>query len=203
MLSIQFLVTSLIVVMVPGTGTLYTVSAGVTRGWKTSIAAAIGCTLGIVPHLVASALGLSAIMNMGAHVFSVVKMAGAAYLVYLAWAMWRDGGSFAMEGGDDERRFTAVVGRGIALNLLNPKLTIFFLAFLPHFVLPGASEASQMASLSAVFMGMTFVVFCAYGIIASWAGSLFQVGPTATRWVRRSFAVAFAGLAVELAFTDR
>jgi len=200
----QFLLTSLVVVLVPGTGTLYTISTGITRDWRAGIAAAFGCTLGIVPHLLASALGLSAIMNMGAQVFTVVKLAGAAYLLYLAWQMWKDIGTMAIERDRDARGLVSVSGRAVVLNLLNPKLTIFFLAFLPHFIDPAAgSTLSQLAGLSAVFMGMTFVVFCLYALIASAARSTVGVTPGALRWLQRSFAVVFAGLAVELALTDR
>lgn len=122
MISAQFLLTSLIVVLIPGTGALYTISAGIAGGRRSGIAAAFGRTLGIVPHLVASVLGLSAIMNMSAQVFSVVKLAGAAYLLFLAWQMWKDTGAIELEGRSAERGALATVGRAIALNLLNPKL---------------------------------------------------------------------------------
>ncbi len=204
MLSTQFLLTSLVVVLVPGTGALYTISTGITRDWRAGIAAAFGCTMGIVPHLVASALGLSAIMNMGAQVFTVVKLAGAAYLLYLGWQMWKDTGTLTIERDRDPQGAFAITGRAIVLNLLNPKLTIFFLAFLPHFIDPDAGSAlPQMAVLSAVFMAMTFVVFCLYALVAAGTRALVGVTPKALRWLQRSFAVAFAGLAIELAISDR
>lgn len=200
----QFLLTSLVVVLVPGTGTLYTISTGITRDWRAGIAAAMGCTLGIVPHLLASALGLSAIMNMGAQVFAWVKLAGAAYLLYLAWRMWRDTGTVAIERDSDTRGSVSVAGRAVVLNLLNPKLTIFFLAFLPHFIDPTAGPMlPQLAGLSAVFMAITFVIFCLYALAAAAARSVVGVTPAAMRWLQRTFAMAFAGLAVELALTDR
>lgn len=204
MFTTQFLLTSLVVVLVPGTGTLYTISTGISRDWRAGIAAAFGCTLGIVPHLLASALGLSAIMNMGAQVFTVVKLAGAAYLLYLAWQMWKDTGTLALERERDARSSVSVAWRAVVLNLLNPKLTIFFLAFLPHFIDPSAgSTLPQLAGLSSVFMAMTFVVFCFYALLASAARSAVGVTPGALRLLQRSFAVVFAGLAVELALTDR
>ena len=204
MFTTQFLLTSLVVVLVPGTGTLYTISTGISRDWRAGIAAAFGCTLGIVPHLLASAFGLSAIMNMGAQVFTMVKLAGAAYLLYLAWQMWKDTGTFAVERERDTRGSVSVAWRAVVLNLLNPKLTIFFLAFLPHFIDPSAgSTLSQLAGLSSVFMVMTFVVFCLYALLASAARSAVGVTPGALRLLQRSFAVVFAGLAVELALTDR
>lgn len=203
MITVQFLLTSLVVVLLPGTGTLYTVSTGIAQGRRAGVAAAFGCTLGIVPHLAASALGLSAIMNLGAEVFGAVKLAGAAYLLYLAWQMWRDTGAIDLDGDSAARSTTAVVWRAVALNLLNPKLTIFFLAFLPNFIVGGPTPSGvQLLSLSAVFMAMTFAVFAAYGIAAGTARRVLS-GPRVMRWIQRSFAVVFAGLAVDLAVAER
>ncbi|MBI5231080.1 MAG: LysE family translocator [Coriobacteriales bacterium] len=203
MLSAQFLITSLVVVLLPGTGTLYTISTGVARGRRAGLAAAFGCTLGIVPHLLASALGLSAIMNLSAQVFGVVKLAGAAYLLFLAWQMWRETGSVDVDRDASERGMAQVAWRAIVLNLLNPKLTIFFLAFLPAFIEKGAGSAGQqLLGLSAVFMAMTFLVFAGYALIAGTARSVLS-GPRAMRWMQRSFAVVFAGLAVDLALSER
>jgi threonine/homoserine/homoserine lactone efflux protein len=168
MFTAKFLLTSLVVVLIPGTGVLYTISTGLARDRCASIAAALGCTFGIVPHLLASALGLSAIMHMGAAVFTVVKYAGSAYLLYLAWQMWKEKGALAAGRGPVETSLARVAWKGVVLNILNPKLTVFFLAFLPHFILPGAGSATgQLVGLSAVFMLMTFVVFCLYGLLAS------------------------------------
>lgn len=202
MISAQFLVTSLVVVLIPGTGALYTISTGVSRGRRTGIAAAFGCTLGIVPHLATSALGLSAIMNASAELFTYVKLAGAVYLLYLAWQMWKDTGQIQLEQSALERSTAATVWRGIVLNLLNPKLTIFFLAFLPNFIVRGSVPASvQLLWLSVVFMAMTFAVFALYALVA---GTIRHVlsGPVVMRWIQRSFAVVFAGLAVDLALRE-
>ncbi|MHB1342097.1 MAG: LysE family translocator [Coriobacteriia bacterium] len=203
MFSAQFLLTSLVVVLVPGTGALFTISTGVSHGRRAGIAAAFGCTMGIVPHLAASALGLSAIMDMGAQAFGAVKLAGAAYLLYLAWRMWRETGGVDVQGDVVERSTVQTVWRAIVLNLLNPRLTIFFLAFLPQFIVEGSGPAgSQLLGLSAVFMLMTFLVFAIYALAAA-AARVALSGPRAMRWLQRSFAVAFAGLAVDLALSER
>lgn len=203
MFSAQFLLTSLVVVLVPGTGALFTISTGVSHGRRAGIAAAFGCTMGIVPHLAASALGLSAIMDMGAQVFGAVKLAGAAYLLYLAWRMWRETGGVDVQRDVAERSTLQTVWRAIVLNLLNPKLTIFFLAFLPQFIVEGSGPAaSQLLGLSAVFMLMTFLVFAIYALAAA-AARVALSGPRAMRWLQRSFALAFAGLAVDLALSER
>lgn len=202
MLTVPFLLTSLVVALIPGTGAVYTVSTGLFRGRRASLTAAFGCTLGIVPHLIASLLGLSLILHLSAEVFTVLKLAGAAYLLYLAWATWQDRGglSFRDEG---TRGSLGVIGRAVLLNLLNPKLTLFFLAFLPQFVAPGRPELPQFLLLSGAFMLVTFLVFAAYGLLAGSVRGFVTTSPRALLWLRRSFAAAFAGLSVELALADR
>jgi threonine/homoserine/homoserine lactone efflux protein len=202
--SAEYLVTSLVVVLIPGTGVLYTVSTGIARGWRASIAAATGCTFGIVPHLLAAALGLSAVMQLGAEVFTAVKLVGSAYLLYLAWQMWKSTGALDLERELAESGALRVAFKGVALNVLNPKLTAFFFAFIPQFVNAGSTSWTlQLVELSAVFMLMTFAVFCIYGAIASAGRSAIRNTPKAMAWMQRSFAVVFAGPAVELALSDR
>ncbi len=200
----EFLVTSLVVVLMPGTGVIYTVSTGLFKGWQASIAAATGCTVGILPHLMASIVGLSAIMHMSALVFQVVKFVGAAYLLYLAWSMWRDKGILAFGDTGNRKGLWQIAVKGVLINILNPKLSIFFLAFLPLFVSSKAtSPLLQMFLLSAVFMGMTLVIFILYGLSAN---SVRGYVATSPKWIvrlQRSFAVVFAVLSVKLAMTER
>ncbi len=200
----EFLLTSLIVVLVPGTGVIYTITTGLTQRWKASIAAALGCTLGIIPHLTACILGLSAILHMSAQAFHIIKLVGAAYLLYLAWGMWHDESGFKLDESGKKTNGLRIVGKGILINILNPKLTLFFFAFLPLFVSPqAASPARQMVGLSLIFMGMTLVVFILYGILAS-AVSKYLIGSRkATRRMQRGFALVFAGLAAKLAFSEQ
>src|SRR5829696_767278 len=163
MITPEFLLASLVVVLVPGTGAVYTITTGLTLKWRASIAAAIGCTLGIVPHILASILGLSAILNMSAQVFSVLKLAGSAYLLYLAWNMWRQAGTLELNRNSAEVSLSQIIVKAIAINLLNPKLTIFFFAFLPLFVSKNSpSPALEMILLSVVFMAITLLVFALY-----------------------------------------
>lgn len=204
MLSMEFLITSLVVVVVPGTGVIYTVSTGLFKGGQASIAAAAGCTAGIVPHLLASVLGLSAIIHMSALAFQVVKYAGAAYLLYLAWSMWRDKG--VLEFGDigSRKGLWQIAVKGVLINILNPKLSIFFLAFLPLFVTTGAtSPIAQMLLMSAVFMGMTLVIFILYGISANSVRGYIAKSPKWIVRLQRSFALVFAVLSIKLAMTER
>jgi threonine/homoserine/homoserine lactone efflux protein len=203
-LSTEFLLTSLVVVLIPGTGVIYTVSNGLFLGWRASIAAAFGCTAGIIPHLSASILGLSAILHMSALAFQTVKYAGAGYLLYLAWAMWRETGSFKFNSPSPETSLWPIVKRGFLINILNPKLSIFFLAFLPLFVSPNSSSpAFQMIILSIIFMVMTLVIFILYGVSANGVRRYVVNSPKLILWLQRSFAATFAVLAVKLAMTDR
>ena len=204
MLSLNFLVTCLIVVLIPGTGVIFTVSTGLTAGKRASLFAALGCTAGIIPHLLASILGLSALLHTSALAFEALKFAGAAYLLYLAYATWRDRSAFAMSDTPAVATARSLMLRGFLLNILNPKLTIFFLAFLPQFVPPASTApAVQMLVLSGVFMAMTFAVFVVYGLLANVFRRAVIESPRVQNWLRRSFAAAFAGLGLNLAFAQR
>ena len=206
----EFLATALVVVLVPGTGVVYTLSYGVFRGVMPSIAAAFGCTLGIVPHLLASILGLAALLHTSAVAFKAVKLAGIAYLLYLAWGLWRQHGALALDastasdGGRGVRQYRAIVLRGALINILNPKLSIFFLAFLPQFVPAGAANGlTRMSVLSITFMVLTFVIFVGYGVAANAVRQRVLSSARLSCWLHRTFAAAFAGFAVRLALTDR
>ncbi len=204
MLSVEFIVTSLVVVLIPGTGVIYTISNGLFLGFRFSVAAAIGCTAGIIPHLVACVLGLSAILHMSALAFTLLKYAGAAYLLFLAWSMWRETGVMEFNRPSNRFSLTQVAVKGFLINILNPKLSIFFLAFLPLFVSPqAASPTAQMLLLSAVFMVMTLVIFIIYGLSAHAVRSYVANSPRLLMWLQRSFAAIFAGLGAKLATTDQ
>ena len=204
MITAEFLLTSLIVVLVPGTGVVYSVSTGLIHGRRPSVYAALGCTLGIVPHLLATVLGLAALMHTSALAFEVLKYAGVGYLLYLAYATWNDRSAFSVQDAGTRAGAVAIVVKAVLLNLLNPKLTIFFLAFLPQFVTAGAeAPLAQLLVLSAVFMAMTFAVFVVYGLLAHAFRRAVIESPRVQTWLRRAFAGAFAGLGAQLALTDR
>ncbi len=203
MLTTEFFLTSLVVVLIPGTGVIYTVSNGLFLGWRASIAAAFGCTAGIIPHLLASILGLSAILHMSALAFQTMKFAGAAYLLYLAWGMWRDKGVLQFDSSCANKRYWQIISKGFLINILNPKLSVFFLAFLPLFVSPTATSPTlQMAVLSLIFMAMTLGVFIIYGISANSVRHYVANSPKIITRLQRTFAFLFAGLGAKLALTD-
>ncbi len=206
MITVEFLITSLIVVLIPGTGVVFTVSTGLLRGRRASVFAALGCTAGIVPHLLATVLGLAALMHTSALAFQVLKYAGVAYLLYLAYATWRDNSAFVVDHAASSSTGTGfgLVVKAILLNILNPKLTIFFLAFLPQFIDQGASSPlAQLLLLSGVFMAMTFAVFVVYGLLAHAFRRTVIESPRVQSWLRRGFAATFAGLGAQLALSER
>lgn len=203
-MSIEFLLTTLIVVATPGTGVIYTLAAGLSHGARASVIAAVGCTLGIVPHMVAAITGLAAVLHTSALAFQVLRYLGVAYLLYMAWNTLRDKGGLTVEQEKAPRSATRVITSGVLINILNPKLTIFFFAFLPQFVSTSEPNAlPRMLELSAVFMLVTFVVFAVYGVFAAAVRNRVISRPSVMAWMRRVFAGSFVALAGRLALTDR
>jgi threonine/homoserine/homoserine lactone efflux protein len=203
-MTLAFLVTSFIIVISPGTGVLYTVAAGLSRGRRASVVAAFGCTLGIVPHMAAAILGLSALLHEGALAFQVFKYLGVAYLLFMALSALHERGALKIEKEVGVRSAVQVTLTAVAINILNPKLSIFFFAFLPQFV--SAAEKHPMArmlELSAVFMAMTFAVFIIYGLFAAGIRDRVLSRPRILTWMRRSFAAAFVALGAKLALAER
>ncbi|MBN1536280.1 MAG: LysE family translocator [Anaerolineales bacterium] len=204
MINPEFLLTSLLIVLAPGTGVVYTITTGLALKWRASLIAAFGCTLGIVPHMLACILGLSAILNMSAQVFSVIKFAGAGYLLYLAWNMWRDSGKLELNRKTTETSAAKIILKAIMINLLNPKLTIFFFSFLPLFISPNApSPTREMILLSAVFMGITLIIFVLYGILSSGISEYLLKSSKAVKRIQQAFAVILAGFALKLALSEK
>lgn len=203
-MSPDFLVTSLVVVIAPGTGVLYTMASGLARGPRASIVAALGCTLGIVPHMAAAITGLAALLYASALAFQAIKVLGVIYLLYMAWNTLREHGTLSVETDAGPRSALRTVVDAILINLLNPKLAIFFLAFLPQFVAPGETQpVGRMLELSAVFMGLTFIVFVGYGLFAAAIRRHVISRPAIMTWMRRTFAGAFVALGAKLAFAHR
>jgi threonine/homoserine/homoserine lactone efflux protein len=215
-MTLSFLLTTLIVVASPGTGVLYTLAVALAQGSRASVAAAFGCTLGIVPQMLAAMLGLAAVLHTSALAFAALKWCGVVYLLYMAWQALRETGALAIEAGaqgksdgKSERRSTArssrrVIVTAILINILNPKLSIFFLAFLPQFI--AADEAhplARMLELSGAFMAMTFIVFAVYGLFAASVRDRVITRPKVMAWLRRSFAAGFAALGARLALAER
>lgn len=203
-MGIEFLITSLVVVISPGPGALLTVAAGLSGGARAAAVTALGCTLGIVPHLLAAVTGLAALLHASATAFDVLRYAGVAYLLYMGWATWRSPAALEVRADAPARSTGGRIAEAMLVNLLNPKLSLFFLTFLPQFIAPGeAQPAERMAQLSLVFMAMTLVVFLAYGVFAARFRDQVLQRPSVLVWLRRSFAAAFVGLGGKLALMQR
>ncbi|HCL67291.1 MAG TPA: LysE family translocator [Rhizobium sp.] len=200
----EYLLTSLIIILLPGTGVVYTIAYGLGVGWRASMIAAFGCTLGIIPHVAASVTGLAALLHASALAFQAVKYLGVAYLLVMAWGIWRDEGVLQVASTRTSSGAGKIILDGLLLNILNPKLSLFFLAFLPQFVPANTPNASlHMLALAGIFMGLTFVVFLGYGVFAAATRRHVISRPRLQLWLRRSFAGAFAALGLSLAIADR
>ena len=201
-MTLEYLLTSIIVILLPGTGVLYTLAMGLNAGTRASILAALGCTLGILPHIAASIAGLAALLHASALAFEVIKYLGVAYLLYMAWSVMTDRETLRITERDSQVPALRVITTGFLLNILNPKLSLFFLAFLPQFVPDGTpSPTLFMLGLAAVFMALTFMVFAVYGVFASAARAHVIARPGMTMWLRRGFAGAFGAMGLRLAFS--
>jgi threonine/homoserine/homoserine lactone efflux protein len=202
-MSLEFLLTSIVVILLPGTGVIYTLAWGLGGGMRASALAALGCTFGIVPHIVASIVGLAALLHASAMAFQIVKYLGVVYLLYMAWSVLRQKGPLQVTEERSEAPAMRIVANGFLLNILNPKLSLFFLAFLPQFVpVSSANPTASMLLLAAVFMLLTFVVFLGYGFFASATRAYITSTPRAMTWLRRCFAGAFGVLGLRLALSD-
>jgi len=199
-MSVAFLLTTLVVVATPGTGAVYSIAAGLSRGARAGIVAALGCTIGVVPHMVAAITGLAAILNSSAVAFQAIKWLGVAYLLFLAWQTLRDRSAIQVDADSRPVSSWRVIRTAVLINLLNPKLTIFFFAFLPQFVPAGSPGGTwQMMALSLVFMALTFIVFALYGVFAATMRNRVINRPAVMTWLRRTFAGTYVLLAGRLA----
>ena len=203
-MTIEFLLTSLIVVASPGTGVVITLAAALARGARASLVAALGCTLGIVPHMLAAVTGLAALLHASALAFETLKYLGVAYLLWMAWSTLRETGALSIRPDAAIRSSLQVIWSAMLANLLNPKLSIFFFAFLPQFVSrEEAQPVHRMLELSGAFMLMTFAVFALYGVTAAAVRRHVVSSPRVMAWMRRTFAAAFVALGARLALTER
>jgi len=203
-MSVAFLITALVVVVTPGTGAIFTIAAGLTRGARAGIVAAFGCTLGVIPHMIAAVTGLAAILNASAAAFQTIKWLGVAYLLFLGWQTVRDKAAIQIDADSTPISAPRVIRTAVLINLLNPKLTIFFFAFLPQFVPAGEVNGTwHMVGLSLVFMMLTFVVFALYGIFAATMRNQVIGRPSVMAWLRRTFAGTYVLLAGRLALQSR
>lgn len=202
-MTLDFLLTTLIIVATPGSGALYTLAAALGGGRRNALVAAFGCTLGIIPHMLAATLGLAALVATEPRLFEAIRYAGIAYLIWMAIGLWRSG--LAQEQASEPRQKAwRIIRKAILINLLNPKLSVFFLAFLPQFIEPhDPAPLITMAGLSLVFMAVTFVVFALYGLAAATMRHGLIARPQRMRIINRLLAGGFVLMAGKLALAQR
>lgn len=198
-----FIITSLVIILLPGIGVTYTISTGITKGRKESIIAALGCTAGIIPHLIVS-IGLSSLLiKINENAFNLVKVVGALYLLYLGIEMILSKSKLDFNNKIMENRTRTILCRGIMINLLNPKLTLFFFAFLPQYISSNCkSYIVESAMLGIAFMLITFLVFAGYGMLASLIKTLITKSPQRLQHMQQLFGIIFVAFAIEIAISS-
>lgn len=202
--SLTFLGLSVLLSLSPGPDNVFVLMQSATHGRKAGLLVTLGLCTGLLGHTAAVALGLAAILAASATAFTLLKLAGAGYLLYLAWAAFRAPvGQWAL-GAAPPLQPWRMVRRGVVMNLSNPKVGIFFLAFLPQFVRPEAGPvALQVAALGGMFILATLLVFGGLAWFAGLVGVWFQRSMRAQRALNWSAAAIFVGLAAHLAWSER
>lgn len=202
--TLAFFSVSALLALTPGPDNVFVLLQSAMRGRAAGMLVVLGLCTGLLVHTSAVALGLAALFAASAVAFSVLKFIGAAYLVYLAWQAFRAPVGGAAAGRAEAMSATQMYMRGIVMNLTNPKVAIFFLAFLPQFASPGnGSMVLQMLWLGAVFILATLLVFGAIAYFSGAFGVLLRRSSTAQRALNRLSALVFVGLAIRLASVQR
>lgn len=199
-----FFTSSILLALAPGPDNLFVMLQAAQRGRMAGLAVTLGLCTGLLVHTTAVAFGLAAIFKASVLAFNLLKYLGACYLLYLAWGAFRAGD----ETGGDSRvitlPFARLYRRGIIMNVTNPKVSIFFLAFLPQFADPHyGSLAPQMLLLGALFILATILIFGGISLLAGTFGRRFRESARAKRLLNWLAGSVFAGLAIKLALTER
>ncbi len=201
---LAFFTTSLILALSPGPDNLFVMAQSARTGRKSGLFVTLGLATGLIGHTVAVAFGLAAILRASSLAFTILKFIGAAYLLYLAWQAFRAGAATANKGDVEVFSRGSLYRRGIIMNLTNPKVSLFFMAFLPQFADPRhGSMMLQFFQLGAVFIMATILVFSVISFIAGGVGEKFSNSPLAQKIVNRTASAVFIGLAVKLALSER
>ncbi len=196
--------TALLLALAPGPDNLYVVSEAALRGASRGISITLGLCSGLLLHTLAVALGLAAVLQGSEAAFTLVKLLGGGYLLYLAWQTLRAGRSDAGERPAAPLSLPALYGRGVLMNISNPKVSVFFLAFLPQFADPARGNlAWQLALLGGLFMLCALLVFSTLSLLASRAGAKLQGSVRVQRLLNRVTALLFACLALRLFYLER
>lgn len=201
---LYFLGASVALTVAPGPDNTFVVAQGISRGRKAAVVTALGMCSGVSVHTTAAALGISALLYSSATAFQILKFAGAGYLLFLAWKSLKEQQILLPKGVEDGRSSWLLFRRGFIMNVINPKVALFFLAFLPQFVSPGSATAAvQMFVLGLLFMAQAVVVFSVIGWLSGSIGEAVVKRPRIARWFGRLTAGVFASLGIRLALAER
>ncbi|MFT5727400.1 MAG: threonine/homoserine/homoserine lactone efflux protein [Desulforhopalus sp.] len=199
-----FFATSLLLGVTPGPDNLFVLAQAAQRGKFAGIVVTLGLSTGILFHTLAVALGAAALFSTSALAFNVLKYVGAAYLLYLAYQSWQASGESSQQVRVSGVSWRRLYGRGIVMNITNPKISIFFLAFLPQFTDPASGPLlPQFLLLGVLFVLSTFLVFGGISFLAGWIGTFLRSSQRPERILNRVAGVVFLSLAAKLAFTER
>jgi threonine/homoserine/homoserine lactone efflux protein len=198
-----FIVASALLTIAPGPDIIYVLTRGIAQGARAGMAAALGFATGCIFHTVLAAVGIATLIRSSPLAFDAVRYAGAAYLVWIGIQALRYRSSFAVEASGDVKALATIYRQSVLGNMLNPKVTLFFLAFLPQFVDAGAGAIGwQMALLGAIFMAQTVVIFGAVAIFSGWIGDWVRRRPRMGERLNIFAGIAFIGLGIRVALPD-
>ncbi len=199
-----FFITSVVLAMAPGPDNMFVLTQAALRGRFAGVLVTLGLATGLLLHTAAVSLGVAALFQASSVAFTVLKLIGAAYLVYLAWQAFQAGAAQVDGQGRQPLSRWQLYRRGIIMNVTNPKVSIFFLAFLPQFVNPESNGlTTQLLLLGAVFIVATLVVFGGLALAAGSFGNWLSGSERAQKIMHRIAGVVFIGLAIKLATTQR
>lgn len=201
---IAFVFAAMLLTLMPGPDILFVLAQSMTQGKKAGVMTALGLCTGITVHTLAAALGISAIFYHSTTAFQIVKYAGAIYLLYLAWQAFKERKEGIGEQASVTLNYSALYKKGILMNILNPKVSLFFLAFLPQFVTPSAGQVPlQMIILGILFMLQAIVVFTVISFLAGMIANKLLKNPKVATYINWSKIVLFTGLGLRLALTEK
>lgn len=201
---VMFITASTLLALAPGPDILFVLTQSMSKGSRSGIVIALGLCSGLIFHTTAVALGVAVIFQTSALAFSLLKFVGAAYLLYLAFMAFKDASKSKLESSKSRLSLVSLYKRGILMNITNPKVSIFFLAFLPQFTNPEVGNVTgQIFTLGALFMLCAFVVFTLISLLAGRVGAWFSKTKNGEKILNRVSGTIFAALAIKLAFTSK
>lgn len=197
---LAFLATALVLTATPGPDNLMVLSMGMSRGRRAGIAFGLGCALGCLSHTLLAVIGISALVAASPVAFTLLKLAGGAYLVWMGVQAWRHAGAVRVSGaGGDDTPLRQLFVKGLIANAINPKVVLFFLSFLPQFVVASRGQVEwQLGLLGLLFTAQAALLFGLLGYFSGGVGAWLNRRPSAGQWLDRLAGTVFIGLGVRM-----